>query len=396
MLTIAAEARSAEAAAPRGIDALRIEVVDSLAAAEGSWRALDATAVTSPYQRFRWVSAFAAAAPAGAVRVATVTDGSGRSLLVLPLVVTRRLGVTVATGIGGKHANFQVPAMAPNLQSKLDDRGAAALLRRIGRKVGADTLALTSVPRQWGGAPNPFAGAGQPSPSNASEVRLDPDPEATAQRSMTNEARKRLRNKERGLAKLGPVSLWQAQDPDGVERLLAAFHLQKEERFRELGIPDPFLDPEIRDGIRHGALEGLSVGRPAIELYGLQVGEHITAILGGAADNLRLSGMFISFASCQEVTKFSPGDILVSRIIREQCLRGRRYFDLGVGEARYKRTFCNETVDLVDVFLPVTVKGRVYAAGAQAALGLKRQIKQNPQAMALVGKLRRAKAHASA
>jgi CelD/BcsL family acetyltransferase involved in cellulose biosynthesis len=104
--------------------------------------------------------------------------------------------------------------------------------------------------------------------------------------------------------------------------------------------------------------------------------------------------MFISFEACKEATKYSPGDILVSRVIREQCLRGRAVFDLGVGEARYKHTFCDETVELVDVFLPVSTRGRIYALARRGLAGLKRRVKQNPRAMALVARLRRAKAAA--
>jgi CelD/BcsL family acetyltransferase involved in cellulose biosynthesis len=166
--------------------------------------------------------------------------------------------------------------------------------------------------------------------------------------------------------------------PAQVERLLDAFFRQKEERFRELGIPDPFRDPGVRGFIRKAALDRLEEGCPAIELYGLTVGTKVVAVLGGAADKDRLSGMFISFEACKEAMKFSPGDILVSRIVREQCLRGRRYFDLGVGEARYKSTFCNDTVELVDAFLPVSSKGRVYASARRALASLKRHVKQKP------------------
>jgi CelD/BcsL family acetyltransferase involved in cellulose biosynthesis len=211
---------------------------------------------------------------------------------------------------------------------------------------------------------------------------------------MSNEARKRLRNKERGLAKLGPVAFLQARTESEVDRVLGAFLRQKEERFRELGIPDPFADPAVHAFLRKAALDRQSDGCPALELYALTVGEHVTAVLGGAADPKRLSGMFISFAACKEATKFSPGDILVSRVVREQCVRGRAFFDLGVGEARYKRTFCDETVELVDVFLPVSTRGRIYSLARRGVAGLKRRVKQNPSAMALVARLRRVKAAA--
>jgi CelD/BcsL family acetyltransferase involved in cellulose biosynthesis len=393
-----AAAVSSSASLPRpgaAAQACRTEVVAGLAGAERIWRAAEAKGGSlSPYQRFDWIAAFTAAVtPDADIRVAIICDAANRPALILPFSVERHLGLRLATAIGGKHANFNL-GVAPHAAGSLSPADLHAALRRIAVETGIDAFAFAHVPKAWAGEPNPLAAFGTPSPSDAYEVRLEADPEATAQRSMSNEARKRLRNKERGLAKLGDVAFLQARTEAEVDRLLEAFFRQKEERFRELGIPDPFSGPDVRTFLRNAALAGLAEGRPAIELYGLLVGDRVAAVLGGAADRERLSGMFISFEACKEATKYSPGDILVSRIVREQCLRGRRFFDLGVGEARYKRTFCNDTVELVDVFLPVSRKGSVYALARRGLAGLKRRVKQNPRAMQLVARLRRAKAAA--
>lgn len=393
MLTIAAEGPREVAASAAAADDVRIEILPGLEPAEQVWRTFECDAVMSPYQRFDWVAAYAREAGSDETfRVAVLRDRSDRPLAMLPVAVSRRFGLRVGRGIGGKHANFNLPLMAAGLADRMAPDTVHDVLRRLGRALRVDVLSLPDVPVTWSGEAVPLARFGQPSPSNAYQVALEPDPEATALRSMTTEARKRLRNKERGLAKLGPVAFAQARTEAEAGRLLDAFFRQKEERFRELGIPDPFLDPGVRAFIRRAATERLAEGRPAIELYGLTVGERVAAVLGGAADARRLSGMFISFEACPEATKYSPGDILVSRIVREQCLRGRAFFDLGVGEARYKRTFCNEPVPLVDVVLPVSGRGAAYAAALRAGVALKRGIKQNPQAMQLIARLRRAKA----
>ena len=397
MSSVAAVASPAPQGAERlAGETLTAEVISGLAGAERIWREAETNAISfSPYQRFDWVQAFADTVSPGAdLRLAAIRDQRGAPVLLLPLLLERRAGLRIATGIGGKHAHFYLPFMAPGAAGEVSPARLASLLGSIAREAGIDLFAIDCVPATWGGQPNPLAAFGTPSPSNAYEVRLEADPDATAQRSMSNEARKRLRNKERGLAKLGEVEFVHAREPVQVDRLLDAFFRQKEERFRELGIPDPFRDPGVRGFIRKAALDRLEEGCPAIELYGLTVGTKVVAVLGGAADKDRLSGMFISFEACKEALKFSPGDILVSRIVREQCLRGRRYFDLGVGEARYKSTFCNDTVELVDAFLPVSAKGRVYASARRALASLKRQVKQSPRAMRLVARLRRATAAA--
>jgi CelD/BcsL family acetyltransferase involved in cellulose biosynthesis len=392
MLSVTADSSPPASLEAAGTGPYRIEVLPGLKAAEQLWRAMERDAPISPYQRFDWVAAYAASTGSESrIQVAVLRDEAGRPALLMPLDIETSMGARVASWIGGKHSNFNLPLAAPGAEAWLRVNPEAAL-RAIGRAVGVDVFALALVPRSWAGEPGLFAALGAASPSNAYEVRLGPDPEAVAVRSMSNEGRKRLRNKERGLAKLGEVAFGQARSEAEVQLYLDAFFRQKEDRFRTLGIPDPFLAEEVRTFIRTASLDRLGEGRPAIELYALTVGGRVASVLGGAGDGRRLSAMFLSFEPCQETMKYSPGDILVSRLIREQCLRGREHFDLGVGEARYKHTFCDETVELADVFLPVTARGSIYAAALRAVAALKRLVKQSPQAMRLVAAIRRAKA----
>jgi CelD/BcsL family acetyltransferase involved in cellulose biosynthesis len=371
MLSVTADSSPPASLEAAGTGPYRIEVLPGLKAAEQLWRAMERDAPISPYQRFDWVAAYAASTGSEArIQVAVLRDEAGRPALVMPLDIETSMGARVASWIGGKHSNFNLPLAAPGAEAWLRVDPEAAL-RAIGRAVGVDVFALALVPRSWAGEPGLFAALGAASPSNAYEVRLGPDPEAVAVRSMSNEGRR---------------------SEAEVQLYLDAFFRQKEDRFRTLGIPDPFLAEEVRTFIRTASLDRLGEGRPAIELYALTVGGRVASVLGGAGDGRRLSAMFLSFEPCQETMKYSPGDILVSRLIREQCLRGREHFDLGVGEARYKHTFCDETVELADVFLPVTARGSIYAAALRAVAALKRLVKQSPQAMRLVAAIRRAKA----
>ena len=58
-------------------------------------------------------------------------------------------------------------------------------------------------------------------------------------------------------------------------------------------------------------------------------------------------------------------------------------FDLGVGEARYKTTICDERDELVDTFVSVTAKGRLFAGVARARRSAKRWIKTQPRLLKL-------------
>ena len=376
-------------AAPAACQPVRytVEIAASLAEAEPTWRQLESDAVMSPYGRFDWVSAFAAEEPA--VRVAILRDAAGCPILLLPIAIHRRYGLRIGSGIGGKHANYNLPVLRPGAMDSFSPHAARRALRDVGRRLGLDAFAFINVPIAWDGRPNPFANGGTPSPSDAWGVALEPDGEATLKRSMSVDARKKLRNKSRGLAKLGAVEILQARTQAEVERVLEAFLRQKQDRFRELGIADPFAEPALQAALRRAALAGLAEGRPAIEFYGLAVASRIVAVLGGAADPVRLSGMLVSFEP-GEAAKFSPGEILATEVVRLQCARGRRWFDLGVGEARYKRLICDHVDGLVDLVVPVTLAGRLYGLTRGVLIDLKRRAKASPRAMSAIGHLRRA------
>ncbi|MFY8154142.1 MAG: GNAT family N-acetyltransferase, partial [Hyphomicrobiales bacterium] len=103
----------------------------------------------------------------------------------------------------------------------------------------------------------------------------------------------------------------------------------------------------------------------------------------GAVQAGRFSGMATSFAMDSEVAKTSPGEILLVDLIRLKSREGITVFDLGVGEARYKTTICDERDDLVDSFLPLTARGHAFALFSRAKREAKRRIKASPVALKL-------------
>ena len=98
--------------------------------------------------------------------------------------------------------------------------------------------------------------------------------------------------------------------------------------------------------------------------------------------------MFNSFDSDVEIAKSSPGDLLLMKVIAAQCAAGVRRFDLGIGEARYKATFCDEAIPLFDSFVPASLKGWVYLKLLAVSLRAKRTVKQNGRLFALAKRLR--------
>ncbi len=384
--------RRTEAPVARAPDATKswssLSVVEDIAALADEWRALEDRALVTPYQAYGWVRPFTdtvGAAERMAFRHAVLRDAGGAALAILPLVITRRSGIRFAEFIGGKHANYHMGIYDPAFAAGLDAAGARLMLAEIGAAIGGlDAFIFVNQPTQWQGVPNPLAQlAGGPSPSGAYKLALVPgDGEGSLRRSMSSHAHKKLKNKRNRFVTYGPSEMVRARTPAEIARVIDAFLRQKAARFAMMGIADPFAPPAVRRFLERGA-QADGDRPPVLELYSLDVAGQSVATYVGAVQAGRFSGMATSFAMDSEVAKTSPGEILLVDLIRLKSREGITVFDLGVGEARYKTTICDERDDLVDSFLPLTARGHAFALFSRAKREAKRRIKASPVALKL-------------
>ena len=375
--------------------AFSIRVVDDVAAVRDDWLALEAEAPISGYQRLAWQDTFQRHLAEGAAAcIAIIADSAGRTQALLPFAVVRRRGLAVAAFIGGKHANFAMGLWRPAFARTLGAEDLAAALRAIAARSPhpIDLFELTNQPVSWAGFANPLALLPhRPSPSFGYHLALGPDGDAVLERVVSSSSRRKLRKKERNLAEIGPVSFTVAADEAAIARFTDAFLAYKAARFAELGIPNVFDVPGMRDFI----IEAASGAAPAIELCALKVGDEIVAMFGGCIANGRYSAMFNAMAP-GEVQHESPGELVLHHLIRHCCARGLEVFDLGAGEAEYKSHICDGVDPLFDQSIAVTWKGAL-AARAFALLGtLKRSAKQSAWLWPLIVRIRRLRARIAA
>ena len=98
--------------------------------------------------------------------------------------------------------------------------------------------------------------------------------------------------------------------------------------------------------------------------------------------------MVNSFDSDPAIAKSSPGDLLLMKLVGAQCAKGRASFDLGIGEARYKATYCDAAVPLFDIVLPLNAKGRILAVKQALVSRAKSTLKKHPRAFAALRRVR--------
>ena len=368
----------------------QVTVYTSLQAASAAWHHLASITAPGPYQDIDWVEAWMETI--GASRgiqpfIVVGEDADGRPLALLPLGVRQRAGLDCAAFLGDRDANGNMGLFDPAVTWNRDQ--IEAVLDAVASRNPIDLFHLANQRHAWGNHRNPLELlASQPSASAVHAVELDPDPERFLVLNFSKHARKRFRNKLAKLKALGAVRYQRARTQTEISRVLDAYGRQKTARLHASSAGRDTLSATFRSFVERAAVAASS-DVAAIELHALLCGEQIVATLGGTGGHERFSGMFISFEADESVARCSPGDLLLIEVLAAKCREGVTSFDLGIGEARYKETFCPEVEPLFDQFIGISAKGKL-ATGLWAwAARRKHWVKQTPWAFAAVTHLRR-------
>jgi len=391
-MTMAAvmESRAGTRAWPETSRIVSVELVGDMREAETVWRGLEqASQLSTPYQRFDFLSAWQRqVGKREGIRpfITIAYDSERQPLLLLPLGVKRQNGARIARFLGGKHATFNMALWDKDFAATATKADLDALISMIGAHAQADVLALTQQPQRWMDQPNPFALLpGQVSANDCPLLTMAPG--AAPASRVSNSFRRRLKGKERKLQSLPGYGYRLATSDAEIKRLLDWFFTVKPQRMAAQQLPNVFADPGIEDFIRDACMTRLGGGGHAIDIHALQCDDEVIAIFAGVADNHRFSMMFNTYTLSGN-SKYSPGLILMRDIIDHYAERGTVSLDLGIGSDDYKRLFCKDDEPLFDSFVPLSIRGRIAAAGLSSLMRAKRLVKQTPALMQIAQRLR--------
>lgn len=359
------------------------------AAARARHAAMCREAVHGPHQDPLWLAAWADAN--GADMMAVTIGEPARPQLMLVLEVARRGLFRTARFPGGSHANGSFAATIRGFTGSDAAREAVAGLPAAisAARPDIDLLSLERMePDCWGMA-NPLSAiATGESPNVALAVELAGGFEALLERASGKRKMKKYRAQLRKFEAAGGHRLVRAESAAEVETLLDAFFAMKAERFRRMGIADVFAGRAVRDFFRRLFCQALEAPSPRFVLDGLEVGGRLRAVTGSSIIDGRMT---CDFSAMDEsgIEAASPGEFLFFEMMRRACDEELAVFDFSVGDERYKRLWHPQERRQLDVFVPLTRKGRSAAFAQQRLAAAKRAVKDNPVAWALAKRLRR-------
>lgn len=381
---LAAPVASAAASPARRVFA-RVAVFSDPAEALALWRDLDPELCASFYQSenfvLRWLEYCGRRRGAAPFFIAAY-DASGAGVALLPLALFRFGPLRVAQFIGGGHANYNLGLFrSPAEFSTAELR---RLLREAARQApeGPHLYRLLNLPLAWRGAANPLCQLPhRPSADRAYAAALMDDGEAFLAAHLSGEQRKKWRKKAKRLAHMWAVQFLRAETPELAKRVLDAYFEQKSQT-----LPG-FAQASRADGTRafHEALAASG----ALELYAMMLDGRIVATFGAGLCGGRLQGLINSYDGDPDIARSSPGNLLIAHVVRDACARKHTAFDLGLGDAPYKTTFCNEIEPMANVILATGVAGALARPLFEAASTLKAMLKRRKRLIGVLGELQR-------
>lgn len=296
----------------------------------------------------------------------------------IALEVTRRGPVRVASFMGGRHANGNMPASVPAFAKTATAAEMQALFTAIGRaRPDVDIIACERLATDIGNVANPLLLMPHAqSPNLSLAVDLGGGFDAMLARASGKRKRKKHRSQMRKFEAAGGYRRLTARTEAEADVLLDAFFAMKEVRFAKMGVANVFGQPAVKAFFRSIFADALRETRPSFVLHGLEVGGRIRAVTGSSRAPGRLICEFGAIAD-DDMAYASPGEFLFFDNIEEACAEGLAIYDFSVGDEPYKRLWCDLEIRQFDVFVPLTVKGRAFAAALHATSQLKGFVKNN-------------------
>ena len=373
---------------------IRITIHDRFDTAAQVWRAMETSGATmTPYQRMDFLRAWHE--PLGKsegieLRIVEGRNESGQAMFIWPLGLCGGYGFRKLGWLGGKHANYGMGVYDRDGIGSVKPEDWRKLMAEAVRLGGGDAAVLLNQPETFEGFANPLAALRSfGSASACHAIDLGHDYNALMERLRSRSSRKKIRRNIRRLEETaGPVELRHAVTHADIIEALAALRAHKQQLDDSRADRHIFSDSTVIGFLTQAAMPHDDGSPSALEIHTLHAGDRIVATFGCAVSDKRAAGTFISF-DLDEFAQSAPGEILIAMLLEHFCARGIETFDLGVGDAEYKRRWCHDKEPLFDSVVAASLRGRLLTAPvASLSLRLKALVKRSPRLLGMIHSLR--------
>lgn len=340
---------------------IRVEIFHSFSESESRWREAQERCACYGFQTFEWLSTWqetVGAAEAVEPRIIHIVDASENTLMLLPLGIHRRRGLSFLSFLGGRITDYHAPIIRPDFASALDAAALSRLMTLIVEKLPqVDVIAFDKMPSLIEGVSNPFIEL--PGAKHANDAFAATLSETFAEFKKRHKAKffADASRKLRRLSDIAPTRFWIAASPEEASSVLDAMIRQKRRKYRETGFPDLFAKPSYSAFFSRLIERHLTTG--LIHASALTVGETIVATHCGMIFRDRLYWLMPSYEA-GEWARYSVGRVLMQSLLEWSISRGLKVFDFTLGDEAYKSLWADHSLPLYECNIGLTGQGKAY------------------------------------
>lgn len=357
---------------------LRLVAYRDFREVHNDWLEVERQYQLSPFQSYDWCNCFwqsGIAGPKAELHIIAGYNESGSLSLILPLVLKRGFFFTVGEILGDANAAHRAPVVTPDLLRDLDAGGARRIVQESARLAGCDTVLMPQQPAQLFGISNPWQQAGAVIESDAIADALLNEPwEKYDAAHRSAKTRSKERNRENGLRRLGTVEFDCPTSPEKQLEILEVILAQKSRALKARG-SYMFDNPATIKFLRSLVLIDRQ-GQSFAQLCALRVGGEQVAGSLGVIQGSTFSGLILSVDDGPSL-RYSPGQLLISKLLRNMMESGITRFSFGLGESDLKVRWTDESTPVFSIAYPRTRRGIILSRAAQFFWRTKAWFKRN-------------------
>jgi CelD/BcsL family acetyltransferase involved in cellulose biosynthesis len=374
-----------------GLAGIDVQIITSFEEAEPIWRALETSGNATVFQTFDWQATwYRIVGRRQQIRpyLAIIRTDHGDPLMLLPLGIVRRGVARILTWLGGELTDYHGPVLATGYADRLDHPGVEALWRSICHELPRfDYVDFQRQPASIAGQPNPFQQLStRINPISGCYTELSPCWTSYHSGKRSAETRRKERKKEAKLAQHGPLEFVVAQSTMEIDEMIATLFAQKAESYRRKGIKNLLDDPAYADFLKAFTHAFAESGQ--VVLAAMKVRNEIIATQWGLLHGNRFYCLAHSHAQ-GPFARYSPGNVLLRRLLEWCCERQVTIFDFTYGEESYKNHWCEGRLPLHDSLLPMTPLGWLLVLKIRCGEGVSEMVKRSSHLYAFAGRLRK-------
>lgn len=369
-----------------------IQRLNSPESIKDEWLSLQHEKTACIYQNYDWIRV----ACETLEKDNTIFIITGRSddklQFILPMAMEDGLVKTVRW-IGGTHANICSGIFSEAFLKFEKGNIIPDVFKLVGKLIsGIVKTQLHNQPFNLKSYKNPMLSLPQrPSVNSMYDMDLRDGMDAILDQGSGKRKRKLWRKQNRVAESMGGYQLVSPKAHEDILEAIDEFMVLKGKRLIDMGVQNVFADKNTIDFFIQMAVIPPTEDAHLFKIFQLKIQDKTRAIYALGVDGGYCQA-YVNAVEYDDFSDHSPGEMILYAMIEQLIADGYAKFDLGVGDERYKRSWCPGQHPLFDTNIALSASAQPIIFGLRAKNRLKRYIRNNPELWQKLKKLRKTKA----